>query len=221
MLGKLPNGYCHKYEGGRAYPRREERASLEAASMPPFDLDAHHSHFIMVDHEDVRTSVNHSAALRGSVEKYISDTDISKDNIQTPKVLLVIAGGASAFGHIRDQLDPFDPKTGTAVPVLVISDSGGAAEDIARYCGAAACDALTLPVLDADAGRTMEYVAEAREHLPKIKELGELTGQNSRQQLAFFKLSEDLDGTPCCKHRTRKEPLQHPTPPLLSRACSN
>lgn len=47
------------------------------------------------------------------VGQYISDTDVSKDNIQTPKVVLCIAGGASAFKHIHDQLDPTDISTGT------------------------------------------------------------------------------------------------------------
>ena len=103
-------------------------------------------------------------------------------------MLLIIAGDASAFAYISDQLDPYDPKTGTAVPVLVISDSGGAAEDITNYCAD-----LSLPVEDASTGRDAAYIAQAREYLPRIKELGEMTGQNSRQQLAFFKISNDLD----------------------------
>ena len=37
-------------------------------------------------------------------------------------------------------------------------------------------------------GRDDQYVEAAREFLPRIKELGELTGNNANQQLAFFKL---------------------------------
>ena len=33
------------------------------------------------------------------LEKYVSDYDISGDEIQTPKVLLVVCGGTSAGGN--------------------------------------------------------------------------------------------------------------------------
>jgi hypothetical protein len=187
-LDQLPNGYCRAYEGGRTILSGASAGALKAAGMAPLDLEPNHSHFLMVDADDAAASITSAQLLRGSVEKFISDTDVSGDNIQTPKVLLVMGGGAEAFAVIRDQLDPYDPKTGTAVPVLVIADSGGAADDIHAYCTRQA-----LPIEDADAGRDAAYIIAATEHLPAIKRLGELTGQNSRQQLAFFTLSEDLD----------------------------
>ena len=50
------------------------------------DLNRHHTHFVMVD------GVN-AEPFRMRLEKYISDYDISGDEIQTPKVLLVVCGG--------------------------------------------------------------------------------------------------------------------------------
>lgn len=50
-------------------------------------LNRHHTHFVMVDGAD-------AMPFRMRLEKYISDYDISGDEIQTPKVLLVVCGGA-------------------------------------------------------------------------------------------------------------------------------
>ena len=50
--------------------------------------------------------------FRNRLEKYISDFDISGDEIQTPKVVLVIGGDARAFRIVRDSLDAQDPSTG-------------------------------------------------------------------------------------------------------------
>lgn len=182
MLATLPNGYCWQYDRARDITKADTLSELAAHHMEPINIDTHHSHFFMVDDKLITAEL-----LRGTIEKYISDTDISKDSIQTPKVVLLIAGDAAAFKHIRDQLDPSDPQTGTAVPVLVLADSGGAAEDIHRYH-----ETGEFPTIDEH--RDEAYIAEAKAHLPEIKRLGELTGQNSRAQLAFFRLSDDLDG---------------------------
>lgn len=139
--------------------------------------------------EVVDGNLRNASALRGSVERYISDNDVSNDKIQTPKVVIVIGGGAKEFEYVKGQLDADDATTGTAVPVLVIADSGGVAEDIYNYC----TQGLVLPTVDTEKGRDEEYVQQAREYLPQILEHGQKTGQNANQQLAFFKLSEDLD----------------------------
>lgn len=188
-LATLPNGFCWQYQGGLALADGEDlqHTSQKAASLvndviQPIELDVQHSHFLMVDGPPENADL-----LRGTIEKYISDTDVSNDNIQTPKVVLCIAGGASVFKHIRDQLDANDASTGTAVPVLVLADSGGAAEDIYNYFMNE-----VLPQQDDDE-RDAEYVREGEKWLPDIKTLGKMTGQNSREQLAFFRLSDDLE----------------------------
>ena len=74
------------------------------------------------------------------------------------------------------------------MPCLVLVDSGGAAEDIYNFF-----EHDVYPTADPTSGRDKAYVAQAKEHLAEIKRLGLLTGQNSRSQLAFFRLSDDLD----------------------------
>lgn len=186
-LGKMPNGYCQTYAATRSNEAAAERRMAvkeisQTHGVPALELDANHSHFLLVDGDDLSAATK----LRGTVEKYISDTDISRDSIQTPKVLLVVGGSASSFRQIADQLDPFDPATGTAVPVLVIAGSGGAAEDIWNYY-----DTGALP--EVDEHRDAEYASLAARWLPRIKELGQLTGQNEHPQLAFFHLTDDIE----------------------------
>ena len=72
------------------------------------------------------------------------------------------------------------------MPVLAISDSGGAASDIAQYCLE-----KVLPVVDDY--RDEEYVRFAKRWLPRIKELGEATFNNDTPQLSFFSLNEDIN----------------------------
>ena len=182
-LAKLPNGFSCTYVSGKKIADPATLSELAKHGMEVVELDTHHSHFLMVD-----GPVENAALLRGTVEKYISDNDVSKDHIQTPKVVLCVGGGASAFKHIRDQLDAEDESTGVAVPCLVLVDSGGAAEDIYNFF-----EHDVYPTADPTSGRDKAYVAQAKEHLAEIKRLGLLTGQNSRSQLAFFRLSDDLD----------------------------
>ena len=92
----------------------------------PGDLDAQHSHFIMVDNDD-------APGMRSRFERYVSDFDISGDEIQTPKLLLVVGGDEETFKAIHASLDPRDKSTGASIPVLVLADTGGCAEDIYRY----------------------------------------------------------------------------------------
>ena len=63
---------------------------------------------------------------------YISSQDVSGDGIQTPKLLLVVGGDAATLQWVRDGLDDKDPATLTAVPALVIAESGGAAAGVAN-----------------------------------------------------------------------------------------
>jgi hypothetical protein len=57
--------------------------------------------------------------FRERLEKHISSTDVSGDQIQTPKMLLVVSGDALVFDWVVGALDPNDESTGTSVPVLV------------------------------------------------------------------------------------------------------
>lgn len=111
-LAELRNGSTYKY---RSRPTNGHVQSLEAS----------HTHFVLIDNE--------ALDLRMRFEKRISSFDISGDGINTPKVLLVIAGDHTVFEQVAKALDPSDPSTGVAVPVLVIADSGGAASDIKNY----------------------------------------------------------------------------------------
>ena len=173
-LQTLPNGMVHHYSslsGDRYSSLSGGAASKDMASASELgeELDPRHSHFLMVDGGRAE-----AARLRAEFARYISDHDVSKDGIQTPRMILLVGGDAASFKYIHDALDPSDPLTGTphksephyygsryvhtrlsqslvllrtclvtslgelllsgtAVPVLVVSDSDGAAEDIFRF----------------------------------------------------------------------------------------
>ena len=140
---------------------------------------------------------NGAKSFRERLEMHISSNDVSGDQIQTPKMLLVISGDEDVFEWVWKALDAEDPSTGTSVPVLVLGDSGGAAEDIWQYWGndwKSPFDASTRKLPKADGKlRNESYVKKAAELLPKILKLGADTGQNSTRQLDFFTLSRDLE----------------------------
>lgn len=122
-------------------------------------------------------------------------TIASSDPIHSTALLLA---DSKAFKWIRDALDKDDPATGTSVPVLVVADSGGCAEDIHRYVLgprnqwlASEDERQSFLPTEGKGGRDAAYVREARRWLPEIASLGAHTGQNDTRQLAFFKLSED------------------------------
>ena len=119
-------------------------------------------------------------------ERYISSNDVSGDQIQTPKMLLVISGAGDIFKIVADSLDPDDVETQTSIPVLVVADSGGAAADIAAFCKDG-----TEPQVDDY--RDEAYVAEAKRWLPAIRRLGESTFNNHSEQLSFFSVSNEVN----------------------------
>jgi hypothetical protein len=90
----------------RAAPQTPAETPAEhgASSSPSeqHDLNRHHTHFVMVDGSD-------AVPFRMKLEKYISDYDISGDEIQTPKVLLVVGGGTPA-GAPKSKLAPTTPS---------------------------------------------------------------------------------------------------------------
>ena len=92
------------------------------------ELDANHTHFFITRNGGEDAALN----FRNELRKYCSLNDLSHDDIQTPQVLLLISGDASVFKKVHDALDEEDPETNASVPVLVISDSGGAAADVIR-----------------------------------------------------------------------------------------
>ena len=224
-ISKLKNGMVHKYggssvvsdvpDGGMDANGGEEMSltsvediinggegvgltPIEDISSGGYELEPHHSHFLLVDGEP-----EGAVTFREELEKFISSNDVSGDEIQTPKMLLVINGDSDVLEWVYKAVDADDPSTGTSVPVLVLSDSGGAAKDIYDYimgvevpAGGNVWDAdnskRKLPVEDGK-GRDAAYVAKAAELLPKILHHGKMTGQNVTRQLAFFTLSKDLE----------------------------
>ena len=169
-------------------------------------LDQYHTHFILVDEVEeatVEAESTESSLFRGVLERFISDNDVSKDGIQTPKVLFVLGGDQQTLRVVRDALDPNDVSTGTSVPVLVLPDSGGASADIwrawqRRHSGDD--DFSWLPTAD----RCPAYMQLAPALIRDIVRFGMNTGKNNREQLMFFRISKDMyhhvDGT-----RTRND----------------
>ena len=169
------------------------RGSSKAAPKQPagqsltlHDLDSRHTHFVMSD-----GGLEGADALRDRLEYYISSQDVSGDGIQTPKLLVVINGDVSTLEWVRGGLDDQDPATLTAVPVLVIAESGGAASDIWRYCSPESDTYLELPKVDSRHDEA--YVAACARLLPEIEELGKQTGTNSTQQMNFYVIDPDPD----------------------------
>jgi hypothetical protein len=66
----------------------------------------------------------------GQLEEYISQHDISRDDILTPNLVLLVGGGGNALIEVLENLYVIDETTGSSIPCLVLKDSGGAAEDI-------------------------------------------------------------------------------------------
>lgn len=136
-----------------------------------------------------------ASSVRSALEKYLSSNDVSGDGIQTPKVVLVIAGGLSTFREVRNALDPTDASTGTSVPVLIVTNSGYAAQDIAYYCATG-----KLPWEEGSAMRLDQnhewrkpaYKKEAERFLPEILALGKQTGLNTTKQLSFCTVGAEV-----------------------------
>ena len=97
----------------------------------------------------------------------------------------------STLEWVRNGLDDTDPATLTAVPVLVIAESGGAASDIYRYCCPESDTYLELPKVGSSSRHDAEYVAACARLLPEIEELGKQTGANSTKQMNFFVIDPD------------------------------
>ena len=178
------NGKVHRYSAAAS-------VKDEPADALKVDLDSSHTHFIVVDGPQ-----EGAEGLRDRLEYYLSSQDVSGDGIQTPKLLVVIGGDAATLEWVRNGLDDKDPATLTAVPVLVIAESGGAANDIWRYCsreiaGVANPD-YEVPI-EADGERDAAYVEACAKWLPEILLLGQQTGSNKTEQLTFFNFDPDPD----------------------------
>ena len=66
-------------------------------------------------------------SFRLRLERYISDNDVSGDHVQTPQLLVVVGGDVSTLEHVALVLEAADHASGTALPCLIVADSGGAA----------------------------------------------------------------------------------------------
>ena len=132
----------------------------------------------------------------GTLAPYVTSpgspsVQVSGDGIQTPKLLVVIGGDASTLEWVRNGLDDKDPATLTAVPVLVIAETGGAASDIYLYCSPES--PAYLKPIEAGSTRNEAYVAACAKWLPEIEHLGKQTGTNTTKQLTFFNFDPDPD----------------------------
>ena len=75
--------------------RRDSNAGLPPSKWK-FRLDPLHSHFIMVD-DGTPESRGGERKVRGLMERYLCENDMSGDGIQTPMVLLLINGDADSI----------------------------------------------------------------------------------------------------------------------------
>jgi len=206
-LDDIQNGGVHRYGAKRAAQRDSPAASPAASpklsptgggSSPTggglspagakngIELDSHHTHLVIVDGEQEAAN-----GLRDRMEYFISSQDVSGDGVQTPKLLLVVGGDASTLDWVRNGLDATDSATLTAVPVLIIAGSGGAAGDIYQYC-CPDSPGYKVPI-EAGGTRSEEYVTACNDLLPEIEKLGKLTGNNSSKQMSFFDYDPDPD----------------------------
>ena len=128
------SGVVH-YSGAEALsssPKLSRRPSSsaacdEAAAAPLCRL---HSHFLLVDSGSA-DGQSGERLLRKQVERYLCEHDISGDGVKTPMVLLVINGDVESLLSVIEALETptsSESSSGPARPVLVMADSGGAAE---------------------------------------------------------------------------------------------
>lgn len=109
QLEERPNGSLHQYGDGPGVSHGADGA-VDPALGPQYKLDPYHSHFLMVD--DGRPGVGGERKLRGELERYLCDKDVSGDGIRTPMVVLMINGDAETLQWVKDALDDQDPTTG-------------------------------------------------------------------------------------------------------------
>ena len=164
-------------------PLPSSAARDEAAAAPLCRL---HSHFLLVDSGSA-DGQSGERLLRRQVERYLCEHDISGDGVKTPMVLLVINGDVESLERAIEALETpsGEPSSGSARPVLVMADSGGAAEDIFNYS-----ERQQLPDPER---RSKEYCTQAALLLPRIVELGKVAGPNETLPLSFFSLREGED----------------------------
>ena len=165
-------------------PLPSSAARDEAAAAPLCRL---HSHFLLVD-SGTADGQSGERLLRRQVERYLCEHDISGDGVKTPMVLLVINGDVESLLSVIEALETptsSESSSGSARPVLVMADSGGAAEDIFNYS-----ERQQLPDPER---RSKEYCTQAALLLPRIVELGKVAGPNETLPLSFFSLREGED----------------------------
>ena len=165
-------------------PLPSSAARDEAAAAPLCRL---HSHFLLVDSGSA-DGQSGERLLRRQVERYLCEHDISGDGVKTPMVLLVINGDVESLQSVIEALETptsSESSSGSARPVLVMADSGGAAEDIFNYS-----ERQQLPDPER---RSKEYCTQAALLLPRIVELGKVAGPNETLPLSFFSLREGED----------------------------
>ena len=165
-------------------PLPSSAARDEAAAAPLCRL---HSHFLLVDSGSA-DGQSGERLLRRQVERYLCEHDISGDGVKTPMVLLVINGDVESLQSVIEALETptsSESSSGSARPVLVMGDSGGAAEDIFNYS-----ERQQLPDPER---RSKEYCTQAALLLPRIVELGKVAGPNETLPLSFFSLREGED----------------------------
>ena len=155
-------------------------------------LEPNHSNFVFVDNgkegseafyaeSDVRATLEDFIA-RGAPDgpgRSLFGVDEDGDKFPPPPMLLlVVGGGPGAFGATLQSLQ-------IRRPVVILSDSGGAAQDIYDYCVNGGLNMSIERKYAGGADTAMKY-------LPAIKALWETTTLRRAKMLTFFALFKDF-----------------------------
>ena len=144
-------------------------------------LEPNHSHFLFVDAGPAAEGqFGKEIALRAALEDQLCRPPAT---IQKPifpvMVLLVVAGGVGTLTTVLSVLE-------RRRPVVVISDSGGAATDIHRYCTESIMPTNELEPGDKGYEVRQSAVQTCAETLPRIAQLGQQTiGIRNKPMLSF------------------------------------
>ena len=147
-------------------------------------LDANHTHFLLVDGGNVgKPAYGSEIGVRSALTGHVCNTRFGVDDDgdplpKPPFVLLVVGGGPNTYQMVLETLIK-------QRPVICLPDSGGAALAIYRY--------VTLGSDSIDHIEDAQAHATARRLLPDIKRYGEkLVGANHEKQLTFFSTEMDV-----------------------------
>jgi hypothetical protein len=162
----------------------------------------------MVD--DGTESSSNAALLRHTLRMYISNNDVSGDEIETPVLSLVLNGDEQTLLMVYHALN--DDNS----PVIVFRDTGGAASDLYHFWDASSKGRAAHHV-SVDGSRSQTYADEANRLLPLIVEAGKASGHNRRPLLEFVHLRQLFDGD----LSSAEEEIEHTILTAVLNGCKN